>query len=156
MLIGWLNIVHVETFLESRDAFVVCACTCHIVVSSGTHTQTIGQPTSHFLGFAMSAVALDVEKLHKETQIQLKHRWPWNTVMRARIYIHLQVIQFSHHLDLHFVIVGFVIMAVIGWHVLSYTQCTGPPFINFWPICLPPIRPLLHIPFINSRPKKIA
>ena len=68
----------------------------------------------------------------------------------ARIYIHLQVIQFSqfsHHLDLHFVIVGFVIMAVIGWHVLSYTQCTGPPFINFWPICLPPIRPLLHIPF---------
>ena len=44
--------------------------------------------------------------------------------MRARIYIHLQVIKLSHHLDLHFVIVGFVIMAVKGWHVLSYTQYT--------------------------------
>ena len=82
--------------------------------------------------------------------------------MRARIYIHLQVIQLSHHLDLHFAIVGFVIMAVItwqmhvytsiGWHVLSYTQYTG--FIHFWPICLPTAL-ITYIPFINYLPKKI-
>ena len=40
--------------------------------------------------------------------------------MRARIYIHLQVIQLSHHLA----IVGLLIMAVITWqiHVHIYAR----------------------------------